>query len=208
MVSPKSRVTVHKSQVSPTVESMSGPAEHAQPVSAARSPRAVAIFITLFLVLLAADIGLKAWSFTPGNVGPDGTPLIPNILALRLTYNEGAIFGSMQGYKWFFVVASAVAAGLILYFFWQSSSRERATHIALALILAGAMGNLYDRLEHNAVRDMLLLFPDVKLPWGLRWWGGSNDIYPWIFNLADVYLLVGIGLILLRSLFVKPAAGK
>lgn len=171
--------------------------------SAARSTRAVVVFIGLFVVLLAGDLALKSWSFGEGRVPPNGVRVAPGVLALRLTENRGAIFGSMQGRKWFFVVASVAAAGMILYFFWQSRPDERLTHIALALILSGAMGNLYDRLTRGVVRDMLWLFPEVKLPFGWRWPGGADDLYPWIFNLADVFLLVGIGLILLRSLWAQ-----
>jgi lipoprotein signal peptidase len=178
---------------------MSDPAP-AEPRPACRSRRALTWFIAIFVVALAGDLALKAWSFA-GNVPPEGTSLVPKILSLRLTENRGAIFGSMQGGKWFFVVASILATGLIVYFFAQSSPHERTTHIGLALILGGAMGNLYDRLAYGFVRDMLHLFPGVKLPFGWRWWGGSDELYPWIFNLADAYLLVGIILVLARSLW-------
>jgi len=181
---------------------MSDPAPDQSRSSAARSPRAIILFLALFMVALAADLGLKAWSFR--HVPDHGITLVPRVLSLRLTRNEGAIFGAMQGQKWFFVAASIAAAGLIVYFFGQSGRREYATHAALSLILAGAMGNLHDRLVEGSVRDMLMLFPDVHLPWGLRWPGGASELYPWIFNLADVFLLVGISLILLRSIFERP----
>ena len=177
---------------------MSKPVPEPSP-PAYRSPRAVGWFVAIFLVLLASDLGLKAWSFA-GNVPPEGTVLVPRFLSLRLTENRGAIFGTLQGRKLFFIGASVVAAALILYFFMQSRAKERGTHIGLSMILAGAMGNLYDRLVYGVVRDMLHLFPGVELPFGWQWWGGSNELYPWIFNLADVYLLIGIGLVLIRSL--------
>jgi lipoprotein signal peptidase len=55
---------------------------------------------------------------------------------------------------------------------------------------------------------MLWLFPDVKLPFGLAWPGGSRELYPWIFNLADVWLLAGIVLVAIRSLRVDTPDPK
>lgn len=167
-----------------------------------RSRRAVVSFIVLFLSLLAADLAFKYWAFANVPRG-EGWTLVPNVLALRLTVNHGAVFGMMQGQKIFFIFASAAAVVMIGYFFSQSRAGERSIHAALAAILAGAMGNLYDRIVHNGVRDMLLIFPDVKLPWGLRWPSGMDEVYPWIFNLADVFLLAGIAVIVIRSLWGK-----
>jgi signal peptidase II len=73
-------------------------------------------------------------------------------------------------------------------------------HFGLALILAGALGNLYDRIMYGAVRDMLYLFPGVKLPFGITWPGGNPELYPWIFNIADAALCVGVVLIILTML--------
>ena len=64
---------------------------------------------------------------------------------------------------------------------------------------------LYDRMMFAAVRDMFWLFPGVKLPFGWtypRFLGGGDDLYPWIFNLADAALLLGVLLmfiVILRS---------
>src|SRR5690606_34234449 len=60
---------------------------------------------------------------------------------------------------------------------------------------------LYDRMTYNAVRDLLWIFPDVHLPFGLSWpefFGGSTQVFPWIFNIADVALNVGV----MMSLFL------
>ena len=103
--------------------------------------------------------------------------------------------------------------------FWRSPRGAWVLHAALALILAGALGNLYDRWCFAAVRDMLHMLPDVHLPFGLHWPGpsvppghppvdGPTEIWPWIFNLADVALMVGVGLVLVTSLFASEPEKK
>ena len=85
-----------------------------------------------------------------------------------------------------FIPVSIAAVGFILFLFWRSSPRAWPLHVALALILAGALGNLYDRVLYSEVRDMLRLFP-------------TTNLYPWVFNLADAALVVGVGVMLLMS---------
>jgi signal peptidase II len=123
--------------------------------------------------------------------------LIPKVLALHLTANEGAVFGLGQGGRWIFIVFSIVACAVIAVVFARSKPQSRLLHITLAAILAGALGNLYDRLRYGVVRDMLLLFPGVKLPFGWRWPDGSEGLYPWIFNIADVCLVVGLVILMI-----------
>jgi signal peptidase II len=163
--------------------------------SAGTSPRAWALFLAVGAPVLAADLILKAVSFADGP-GHRMIPIVPKVLGIELVSNHGAIFGMGQGQRWLFILASVVAAGIILRLFWRSAPRAVATHVALALILAGALGNLYDRLRFGFVRDMLHLFPEVNLPWGLAWpvggTGTAHEVYPWVFNVADVALLAGV----------------
>ena len=78
-----------------------------------------------------------------------------------------------------FVAVTILAVGVIGRVFWNSSASAWGLHLALGLILGGALGNLYDRLRFNAVRDLLWLFP-------------GSGLWPWIFNVADAALLVGV----------------
>ncbi len=176
--------------------------------SAGCRPVCIAIFLLVALGVLAADLGLKTYAFNhvagaPVILDPstpqsatipfhDPTVLIPHVLSLRLTTNTGAIFGMGKGSRWIFIAVSVIAVGFIGRVFWRSPAKAVTLHIALALILAGALGNLYDRVRFAAVRDMLHLFPGVELPFGLSWPGDARGLYPWIFNLADVALLFGV----------------
>jgi signal peptidase II len=187
--------------------------------SACRSGRAIFLLLAAFLLGLTTDLLLKHWAFA--NLGPEPVDipavlhgleplphnhitLVPGVLSLKLTLNTGAVFGLWSGYRIMFILATALAVGVVAWFFCASRARQWVVHIALGMVLAGAMGNLYDRWEHHAVRDMLWLFPDVMLPFGLAWPGGIRDVYPWIFNIADVLLLVGIAVLLIRSFLPDP----
>jgi signal peptidase II len=179
--------------------------------------------IAIFLIALAGDLALKAWSFQrvagqpvvmPDRPGEDvhipahdDWTLVAGVLSLKLTVNHGAVFGMGQGGRWFFMAVTLVAAVVIVVLFVRAQRSDRLLRAALALIMGGALGNLYDRARWGFVRDMLYLFPDVHLPFGLRWPDGSRELYPWIFNLADAALVVGIGMILL-NMYLKARAEK
>ncbi|MEX2215431.1 MAG: signal peptidase II [Phycisphaeraceae bacterium] len=127
----------------------------------------------------------------------EGITVVPKVLALKLVINPGAVFGIGKGAQWFFIVVSLCATVFIGIVFYRSKPDAKLLHVCLALILAGALGNLYDRVLYNGVRDMLQLFPGVHLPFGLEWPGGANEIYPWIFNIADVALVIGVVLLMI-----------
>lgn len=215
-------------EVAPPQAPASGVAGTSAPKFAGRSGRAVGLFLVVIIVTLAADLGLKYWSFDhvagrpvvlTGEVTQDHrgfwekyphgpTVVVPRVLHLRLTTNTGAVFGLGKGNRVMFIVVSVIATGVIGLMFWRSPARAWGMHVALGLILAGALGNLYDRVIYRAVRDMLHMFPGVHLPFGLSWPGGISEVWPWIFNPADVALLAGVGLVLIATWRSEPSTGQ
>lgn len=159
-------------------------------------PARLVVYALITGVLLIADLAFKYWAFARYSLHHPPDAVVPNVLALQLTYNTGAVFGLGKGYTWLFAVITVVAAGLIVTTLLRCRADQRLLPICLAMIFAGALGNLYDRVFHPGVRDMLLLFPEVHLPFGLAWPSGQTLVYPWIFNLADVYLTIGILLVM------------
>jgi lipoprotein signal peptidase len=109
--------------------------------------------------------------------------------------NHGALFGFLRDHKTLansgFAAISLLAAGAIA--FWsrlQSTARDLRLCAALGLILGGTLGNLYDRVVFNGVRDFL------------HW----NYLFDWpVFNVADCCLVLGAGLLLLQA-FGRHAA--
>ena len=136
---------------------------------------------------LAADLWTKHLAFAKLGYGPGSRHvlLIPDVLQLRTTLNPGAVFGVGPGLAPLFILISLVAIGFVVYVFMNTQRGQWVMHIALGLILAGAMGNLYDRaFNHGKVRDFILL----------HYW-------PWIFNLADAMLCIGVPLLIVCWLF-------
>jgi lipoprotein signal peptidase len=112
---------------------------------------------------------------------------IPGWLEFTVTTNQGAVFGLGAGQRYLFVSVS-LAAILFLVYLFANSGRQRLYQVILGMLLAGVLGNLYDRIVFGYVRDMIHALP--------RW----PRLFPWIFNVADVLLCTGVGLMVIYSL--------
>lgn len=121
-----------------------------EPVSAARHLPSHLRVWPVAAVGLTVDLWTKSWAFRAGNVPPEGRPLIEGILSFDLSLNPGALFGLGRGMAPLFVAASVLALLFVWYLFIQSTRDRRSLHVALGLILAGALGNLYDRSTQQA----------------------------------------------------------
>ena len=182
-----------------------------------RSPRAWAVLALTFAVALAADLLTKEWAFrtvaghpvvleydeVAGNTAyslpwhPGVRAVPPDLLDFRLVLNHGAVFGIGQGRGALFIGFTVLAVGTALWVFGRhTGARSHLSHVGLALVLAGGIGNMVDRVSVGAVRDFLHLFPRRELPFGLHWPGGSNEWFPWVFNVADMELIAGMVLLM------------
>ena len=109
--------------------------------------RSGAAHVRLWGVVIAGltlDLWSKAWAFDTLRQGGH-RQLIPYLLELHTTLNPGALFGIGAGHTEVFLVASVLALALVLWMFAQSPATGWLTHLALGAILAGALGNMYDR---------------------------------------------------------------
>ena len=93
---------------------------------------------------LALDLWSKDWAFHTLHQG-GRKDLIPYVLEFQTMLNDGALFGIGSGHTGLFLLASLLALALVLWMFAQSSPRRRTLQLALGAILAGALGNMYDR---------------------------------------------------------------
>lgn len=196
------------------------PARSVQPLT--RAWRSTSSWLRLLLVLflgLGLDLGSKHWAFEHVISGhpvqldrktlledPDwnvphhpGVHALPwKLLDLQLVINRGAVFGIGANRRFFFIAFTVGALLAGLWVFSRTHAQSRLAHIAIGLILAGGIGNLYDRIVFGVVRDFLHMLPGRELPFGWTWPGGSPEMFPWVFNIADTMLLTGMGLLIVH----------
>ena len=132
---------------------------------------------------------------------------LPGWLHFHVTANQGAVFGMGQGNRWLFVAVSVLAIGFLLYLFATSTPEQRLYQVVVGMLLAGVLGNLYDRLFFGYVRDMIYMLPGRTWPgWVGRMFPRqewtTGPVFPWIFNVADALLCTGVGLMLVYRLYV------
>jgi lipoprotein signal peptidase len=140
----------------------------------------------------------------PSLLIPSHAPVVvvPNILNFTLVANPGAVFGVGAGKRLVFVAFTfvALAFGLVLFAKW-THSRDALSHAGVGLLVAGGIGNLYDRIVYGCVRDFIHPLPGVKLPFGWSLPNGSSEVWPYVSNIADLWLIFAIGILLFRVFF-------
>jgi signal peptidase II len=125
-------------------------------------------------------------------------PVIPGFFNLIHVHNTGGAFGIFSGQRGglgtlFFTVVSLLAVCGILFLFAKSKEHERTLRFGLSLVLAGALGNLLDRVRLGEVVDFLEFYV-------------STFYWP-AFNIADSAICLGIGLMALEMLRKPPSQG-
>ncbi|HNX26502.1 MAG TPA: signal peptidase II [Phycisphaerae bacterium] len=119
-------------------------------------------------------------------------------LRFTLSTNPGVVFG-YRGMPRYVVNIFTVAMMLAVCMFFSFCSRRDYWLItAFALILGGAAGNLYDRLF-----SVVSISPLVPIRFHVRDFIDCSDIgYQWVFNVADAWLVIGVAMVLLNSLWL------
>lgn len=163
-----------------------------------RAWRSVACQLRLWIVLavvLVGDLYSKHVAFAAlGEPDPHrdtSVQVISRLLEFRTQYNEGAAFGMLGGGRVLFLIGGVMAVPIFLGVFAYSRRRQIFLHIGVGLVLAGAMGNIYDRIVYErGVRDFIHITLQL----------GNRPIYPYIFNIADAALVIGVAMIMLSSM--------
>ncbi|MFM1959584.1 MAG: signal peptidase [Pseudomonadota bacterium] len=141
----------------------------------------------LAAAILAADQAVKAWILYGLNLPLRLSVEVLGPLRLTMVWNEGVSFGFLQARhdlaRWgltafALLVALALAA-------WARKADRRLLGVSLGLIIGGAVGNAIDRARFGAVVD----FVDVS----------ALGFFPWVFNIADSAITIGVILMLLES---------
>jgi signal peptidase II len=144
--------------------------------------------IGLALAVVVLDQAAKAWVRTNIPVGGELT-VWPGVVHLSHVLNRGAAWNMLAGQRWFLVAITVIVIGGIVTSSRHLVARGVLCVWAIGLLLGGAVGNLFDRIAHGAVTDMI----DMDTSWRVL-----RD-FP-VFNLADSALTLGVVLLLLHSL--------
>ena len=122
-------------------------------------------------------------------VSPDEPRIvISNFFHLVNVTNTGAAFGSFKNNNTFFIAISAIALVIVVTLLVRRRSRDILRDVSLALLLAGVLGNLTDRLLYGHVIDFLLFDLHIRFA------------HPWpAFNVADSCISVAVVLFVVHS---------
>lgn len=114
--------------------------------------------------------------------------VVPDFFTLTFVKNPGVAFGWFPDWRLPPILMAMVMITIISYYSFQLSPREKLTRWALALLVGGAIGNLYDRVVYGYVVDFFLFhFGSIDFP---------------VFNVADVAIDVGVLLLFIDIFFL------
>ena len=142
-----------------------------------------AVFSVLAMALLALDQWVKFW--TTANLGlGESAPLLPGFVELLSVHNYGAAWSSFSGQRWLLLGVTCCIMVFVTVLLARRIVRHGVGLAACFLILSGGIGNIIDRVRLGFVVDFIY------------WHGG----FTWPnFNLADSFICVGAGLMILLS---------
>jgi len=137
------------------------------------------------LLILLSDRVSKSWIVSRFDVGQP-VPVVDGIFNITYVRNSGVAFGLLSGFsspvKVFLLCAVAgIASVIVVAYSLRNSSGNRLLQGALALVLAGALGNLYDRIRYGYVIDFLEFH--------------ARSYYWPSFNVADTSISIGVMLL-------------
>ena len=149
----------------------------------------------LSLPLYALDQLTKQWVLR--SISPyDARVVVPDFFNMVNVTNTGAAFGSFRGNNTFFVVISVVALVVVTVLLVRPRRSDPWRDVSLALLLAGILGNLTDRLLYGHVIDFLLFNLHIRYA----------DPWP-AFNVADSCISIAVVLFIIHSFGKQKSSG-
>ncbi len=137
----------------------------------------------IFILGLALDYGTKIWAINALK-GQTDIEIIKGFFTLSYLENKGAAFGIFQGRVYLLAIVTIVVMGFLFYHYLREKTPSKLFIFSHGLILTGAFGNLIDRLRYGYVVDFIT-------------WHWREAYYFPTFNMADVFVTVGTGLLII-----------
>jgi len=143
-----------------------------------------ALIVIVIAVLFDQAVKIAVEQYLPME---EPVHLLP-VLALYRTYNLGVAFSLLSGMEREFIIGMRVLIVVFVLWLWRRTPKDRPfAHAGFTLIIAGAIGNLIDGFVYGHVIDYILFHTAT---WSFA-----------VFNLADSFITIGAGLVILDELF-------
>ncbi|QOR68492.1 signal peptidase II [Cytobacillus suaedae] len=144
------------------------------------------IYYLIALVIIVFD-QLTKWAIVTYMSLGESITVVENFLYITSHRNRGAAWGILQGQMWFFYIVTVIVVIILVTYIQKLPKDQRIMGYALGLMLGGAIGNFIDRIFRKEVVDFI-----------------NTYIFTYdfpIFNIADSALVVGVGIVLVLTLF-------
>ncbi len=151
-------------------------------------------WLWLAVLVFIADIAIKLVVMNKMGYGWENRVEVLPFFNLLYVHNYGAAFSFLsdeEGWqRWLFTAIAFIVTGMLSYWMSKLPAKEKWNNIAYALIIGGAVGNVFDRVVHGFVVDYLDVY------WRSYHWPA--------FNLADSAICIGAAMIILDAFRKKP----
>ncbi len=154
------------------------------------------IAMAVIAVLIGADQLIKLAVVNNLKLGAEPTEVIKlgstKIFSLQHIRNSGAAWSMMEGKTWFLILLPVVVCGVGIWYMYRIRKGSRLELFSIALMIAGGIGNLIDRIRLGEVVDYIKFEP-INFP---------------IFNFADICVVIGAVLFCICAIFLSSDSSK
>ncbi len=152
------------------------------------------ILITLGIVALDQISKLLAIAFLKGS---ESFVVMNKILRFTYVENYGAAFGMLDDKRWIFMLLSVIGILAMCFFLFKFAKDDKLLAVSLCFVIGGGIGNMIDRVRLGFVVDFIDFY-------------AFPNFWVWVFNVADSFVCVGAGLMILYLILdtIKEAKAK
>ena len=150
-------------------------------------------------VILDQGSKLLVWYVMGLDEAGESIPLIEDFLHFTHVKNTGAAFGMFgeENQRWIFMVISILGICALLVYLWKFRPESKLACTALSMVIGGGIGNMIDRSFRTGIvngeeRNFVFDFIDFR---------GFGDLWKWTFNVADAFVCVGAGILIVWCVF-------